>query len=120
MADENLFQFVGPDLVRDFAFTRLPVRSQLTLTFAVHGRESHLLFVNPEPEHELFDIMKAEEVWIYEDEPPGVPGRIKVEYWVDGFYQFSADSVTDLGDHTYDTDPGSPLIGYETGPIEQD
>ena len=76
--------------------------------------------VNPEPEHELFNIVQAEEVWIYEDEPEGMPGRIKVEYWVDGFCQFSADSVTDLVDHSYDTDPGSPLIGYETGPIEQE
>jgi hypothetical protein len=119
MTQESLYQFTGGDLVREFAYDRSGDRPSLVLTFVGQEGRARLLFVNPYPEDELFSILSADEVWIYEDDPDGQTGRIKVEYWVNGFCQFTADNLVDMEEASnYDTDPGDDRVSYQTGPID--
>jgi hypothetical protein len=117
VSQESLFQFTGHRLVRNFGFDRSGEVARLILMIRAQEGRARLLLINPEPLEDLFAIIWADELWIYADEPEGEPGRIKVEFWVDGFCQFTADSVVDLDKNGYETDPGSADLDYRTGPI---
>jgi len=108
MAERNLFEFEGPGLVSDFSYSRTRTGATLSLSFTTSQGRRRLLFENPEPVVELFAIVETEQVWVSADRSVD-PGRIKVEYWTDGYHEFSADSVVDLEAPSYDTKPDTPV-----------
>ena len=98
MASQNLFEFDGQDLVREFSFRRSGTWSRLTLTLASDRRTRRLLFENPRPLEVLFSIIDADQIWIWEQEgnEDSDAGRFKVEFWKEEFFHFTADSVIDI------------------------
>ena len=108
MSEDNLFEFEGPNLVSDFSFSRTRNGTTLTLAFTTAEGRRRLLFENPEPVAVLFGIVETEQVWVSADRSVD-PGRVKVEYWTDGYHEFTADSVVDLEAPTYDTKPDTQV-----------
>jgi len=114
MDERNIFEFDGPTVVSDFAYSRTRNGSTLSLTFTSAEGRRRLLFENPEPVEELFAIIETDQVWVSADRSI-TPGRIKVEYWTDGYHEFSADSVVDLEAPSYDTNPDTPVHELNRG-----
>jgi hypothetical protein len=118
MAEPSLYDFEGPDLVREFLFRRSGDRSWLTVTFRTAGGDRRVLFANPRPLTVLLAIVNAEQVWVREetDDLLADAGPIRVEFWWEEFFQFSADSAVDLDASPYETLPETPVeeLGVES------
>jgi hypothetical protein len=116
MATGNLFEFEGPQLVREFSFRRSAEGSRLVLAFETDHGSARLLLLNPQPVADLFSIIGAEQVWIsIEEDSSGGPGQVKVEAWHEGFLEFHADDVVDLHAASYDTLPETPVGSLAEG-----
>jgi len=109
MAPGNLYEFSGPDLVKEIHFSKPMGANHLTITFACSEGERRLFFENPRPLDDVFPIVSAEQVWIHAESPGGPAQQVVVEYWVKGFCQFVADSVVDADIASYDTRPDTPV-----------
>ncbi len=116
LSREILYQFTGVDVVREFTLDRSDDQLRLTFTFKGREGEAQLLFVNAFPVDGVYSILEADEVWILDDDEFIDGGRIKVEYWVDGLHQFTADNVFDLEEAEYDFQQDD--VRYKTGPID--
>ncbi len=107
----NLFEFEGgPELVAELAVRRIRGRVQAVVTFATADGPHRLRFDDPEPLDQLYPIVDAEQVWVYQlPARPGELPRIKVEYYAGEFHELSADAVLDLDPGPYATNPDVPL-----------
>jgi len=119
LSREILYQFTGFEVVREFSLDRTDDQLRLSFTFKGREGEAQLLFVNAFPVDDIYSILDADEVWIFDDEDFQDVGRIKIEYWVDGLHQFTADNVFDLEEAEYEFEHDDD-VRYKTGPIDAD
>ena len=118
MSREILYQFTGFEVVREFSLDRRDDQLRISFTFKGREGEAQLLFVNAFPIDDIYSILEADAVWLFDDDDFTTVGRIKVEYWVDGLHQFTADNVFDLEEAEYEFEQDD--VRYKTGPIDVD